>query len=129
MFRRATFLRCLMVAAVLAFASSSMWAQTSSKSATTEKPAAKKFRGRLPNNYGKIGLDQKQKTAIYAIQEKYSTEIDELEARIAELKIKQGEEILAVLTADQKTALNALQSKSKSTAKATTPAAETAPEE
>src|SRR5688572_655874 len=118
MFRRATFLRCLMVGMVFAFASSSMWAQTSSKSPATQKAAEKKFRGRLPNNYGKIGLDAKQKSAIYAVQEKYSTEIDELEARIAELKTKQSEEILAILTAEQKTALNAIQSKSKSTAKA-----------
>src|SRR5688500_6931750 len=101
---RATFLRCLAVALVLAFASSSMWAQTESKTTTTQKAAAKKFRGRLPNNYGRIGLDAKQREMIYSIQEKYHTEKEELEARLAEIKVKESEEILAVLTAEQQTA-------------------------
>jgi Spy/CpxP family protein refolding chaperone len=125
---RATFLRCLVIALALVFVSSSMWAQTGSKKPTTQNAAAKKFRGRLPNNYGRIGLDTKQREAIYAIQEKYHTEKEELEARLAEIKVKEGEEILAVLTAEQQTALKALQSKTKTAGKATD-ATTTAPEE
>ncbi len=67
---------------------------------------------------------------IYSIQEKYHTEKEELEARLAEIKVKEGEEILAVLTAEQQTALKTLlQSKTKTTAKAAASATETAPEE
>lgn len=124
---RATLLRGVMVAFILSLVASSMWAQTESKKTTTQNATAKKFRGRLPNNYGKIGLDQKQKAAIYAIQEKYNTEKEELEARLAEIKVKEGEEILAVLTAEQQTALKALQSKTKTPGKAE--ATPTAPEE
>jgi Spy/CpxP family protein refolding chaperone len=117
---RATLLRGLSVVLVLVFASSVMWAQTESKPTTTQKATAKKFRGRLPNNFGKVGLDAKQREAIYAIQEKYNTEKEELEARLAEIKVKEGEEILAVLTAEQQTALKALQSKTKTPGKAET---------
>lgn len=118
---RATLLRGLSMVLVLVFASSVMWAQTESKPTTTQKAAAKKFRGRLPNNFGKVGLDAKQREAIYAIQEKYHSEKEELEARLAEIKVKESEEILAVLTAEQQTALKALQSKTKTPGKGATP--------
>ncbi len=115
---RPTLLRCSLVVCLMAFATTSMWAQTGSKSAEPAKTAAKKFRGRLPNGYGKLGLDQKQKTAIYKVQEKFHGEIEALEAQIDALKAKQSEEILAILTAEQKAALNLPQNKSKTTTKA-----------
>ena len=115
---RARFLHTVVVALVLAFAGSSMWAQTGSKTTTVQKVAATKFRGRLPNNYGKVGLDARQKEAIYAIQEKYYNEKEELEARLAEIKVKESEEVLAVLTPQQQAALKSLQDKTKSAGKA-----------
>lgn len=123
---RTSFLRGFTTALVLtfAFATTSMWAQTGNKTTTTQKAAATKFRGRLPNNYGRIGLEEKQKAAIYAIQERYHTEKEELEARLAEIKVKESEEVLAVLTAEQQAALKALQNKPKTPAKATAPASE-----
>jgi phage shock protein A len=101
-----------------------MWAQTGTKTTTTQKPAATKFRGRLPNGYGKLGLDSKQRTAIYAVQEKFHAEIDELEQRIEALKTKQNEEILAVLTAEQKAALQTSLDKTKTPGKTTKPSTE-----
>ena len=92
MFRAAS-LRYVLLACVLAFATSPMLAQTQTQSKTpkdtaktTSKTPPKKFRGRVPNNYGKIGLDTKQKQDIYAIQAKYAAELDELEKRIEMLK-------------------------------------------
>lgn len=124
--------RCLMIACLFAFATSSMWAQTGSplkkasdgKTATTQKTQVKKFRGRLPRNYGKIGLLPKQRAAIYGIQEKYHAEIEELEQRLAALKAQEGEEIYAVLDTDQKAALKALEDKRKASSAKTTAATE-----
>lgn len=119
-----TLLRFSMIAALLAFATTtSMWAQTESKS-TTQKTAAKKFRGRLPNYYGQIGLSRKQRTDIYAIQEKYHLQIDELEAKLEELKLKQSEEIYAVLTPAQKESLKTLKERRRGS-RAKTAASET----
>lgn len=70
--------------------------------ADDEKPAAKKTRLRLPNNYGKLGLNQEQRQRIYAIQADYGKRIDELEAQLAALREKRDQECLGVLTPEQK---------------------------
>jgi Spy/CpxP family protein refolding chaperone len=70
----------------------------------------------LPNGWPKLGLDSKQVAKIYSVQEKFHTEIEELEHRLEELKTKQGEEMLAVLTAEQQAALKAQKEKPKATA-------------
>ena len=120
-----------MVAGLLAFATTTVSSQTSSSkttkttpSATTEttpKTAAQKFRGRLPNNYGKLGLSAQQRDLIYAIQAKHHAEIEELEARLAAIKVQQADEIQAVLTPEQKTGLEGLNGKKKAIAKKTEP--------
>jgi hypothetical protein len=116
MFRPAL-LRCFLVACALAFITNSRWGQT--KTTATQKTAEKTekpFRGRLPNGWPKLGLDSKQVAKIYSVQEKFHTEIEELEHRLEELKTKQGEEMLAVLTAEQQAALKAQKEKPKATA-------------
>ncbi len=109
---RLTPFRCLLVLGLLAFATSSMWAQTETpapKKPTekTEAPA-KKYRGRLPNNYGKLGLLPKQKEQIYAIQGKYEAELDKIVEQIKKIKSDRDQEIQSVLTDAQKLALKEL---------------------
>jgi hypothetical protein len=61
----------------------------------------KKFRGRLPNNYGNVGISDTQRKTIYGIQAGYRKQLVALTQQIAELKSKQSEELEAVLTAAQ----------------------------
>src|SRR4051812_20033810 len=63
---------------------------------------AVKAKGFLPPNWKKLGLTDAQVQDVYKIQGKYNTEIDKLEAKIAELKAARDKELKTVLTADQK---------------------------
>lgn len=74
-------------------------------------------KGRLPANYGKIGLTEPQKTKIYGIQGKYDDQLDALEKQIETLKEKRDHEVEAVLTDDQKKILKNLVDTSKETKK------------
>jgi Spy/CpxP family protein refolding chaperone len=69
-----------------------------------DEPAAK-LKGKLPSHWGKIGLTDSQKQTIYQIQGKYDPEIEKLDAKLAEMKATRDKEMKAVLTADQKKAL------------------------
>lgn len=115
---QATPFRVLMFAGLFALATSSMWAQTGSDSdgetAESTKPMIKEFRGRLPNNYGQIGLLPEQREEIYAIQKKYHREIEELKLRLATLEAQEDKEVYNVLDDEQKAALKALRDKRKS---------------
>lgn len=96
---------------------------TAKVQAAGAKPTAdaEKPKGRVPNNYGKIGLSEEQRTKILSIQAKLDGEIDKLEAQIAQLKAQKEKEVEAVLTAEQKTKLaelTAATAKKKSDAKA-----------
>lgn len=68
---------------------------------------------RLPANYGKIGVSDDQRKKIYEIQNKYSEQIANLQKQLAELRSKENAEVEAVLTAEQKKALQAANDESK----------------
>jgi hypothetical protein len=76
------------------------------KSKATDKKAGgkkpRKFRGRLPQYYGQIGLSAKQRKDIYAIQISYRERLQKLEQQLRDLRAKQSSEIEAVLTSEQK---------------------------
>lgn len=74
------------------------------------KPEAKADakKGRLPSNYGKLGLTDAQKTKIYGVQGSYEDQLDALEKQTAALKSKRDGEIEAILTPEQKKILQAL---------------------
>lgn len=104
-------------ALLLAFTSTFAWTQESGTQSTTKKVAEKagasdeeKAAGRLPNNYGKLGLNDKQKKSIYAAQTKYGAEISALIKQVEELRAKRDAEVEGVLTAEQKVKLQELQS-------------------
>ena len=69
----------------------------------------RKFRGRLPNNYGKVGVSDAQRKTIYGIQLGYRKQREALTEQLADLKSKQNDEVEAVLTDDQRKELKSLQ--------------------
>jgi hypothetical protein len=66
--------------------------------AAPKKPA--KARGRLPAFYNQV-VDDSQREDIYAIQQKYAEEIEQLEAALNDLIDKRDTEVAGVLTAEQ----------------------------
>lgn len=70
------------------------------------KPTTKKFKGRLPNHYGKLNLSDTQRDKIYKIQADYKSEIDSLKKQLAELNKKKNAEIVSVLEPSQKSILD-----------------------
>lgn len=67
--------------------------------------ARKPPRGRVPNGFGKIGISEQQKEEIYEIQARYRDQVDALLVQLEELKSQEAEEIVNILTDDQKEAL------------------------
>jgi hypothetical protein len=63
-----------------------------------------KFRGRLPAHYGDI-VSEAQRVQIYAVQEKYARQIDELKDKLTLLEAQRDREIENVLSAEQKARL------------------------
>jgi len=97
------------------------FAQDSSKPAATKaadkKSDATTKKGRLPANFGKLGLNDTQKDKIYAIQGSYSDQLDALEAQVAAVKAKRDHEVEGVLTEDQRKVLKNLTDAAKDKAK------------
>ena len=62
---------------------------------------------RLPANYGKIGVSEDQRKKIYEIQGKYKDQIAALQKQLADVRTKEAAEVEAVLTPEQKKALQA----------------------
>jgi Spy/CpxP family protein refolding chaperone len=90
-----------------------VWAQDAPKpgakpTAIAANQAAEKLTGRLPNNYAKVGVTDAQRQRIYALQAKYSAQIDALTQQLEELRQKRDAEVEGVLTPDQKEKLKAL---------------------
>lgn len=74
-------------------------ARSSSKDDTKKEVA--KPSGRLPKNWGKLGLTAEQKQRIYEIQGKHHEQISALEGEIAKRRRDLDEEMRSVLTPDQ----------------------------
>ena len=87
---------------------------TNSKSGEKKSGDAKKI-NRLPSNFGKLGLSDSQRDKIYGIQNSFADQIDSLESQIDAMKQKRDKEIDAVLSADQRKALNDLAETAKDT--------------
>ena len=63
-----------------------------------------RFRGRLPPYYGDV-VSEAQRVQIYAVQEKYARQIDELKDKMTLLETQRDREIENVLSAEQKARL------------------------
>jgi Spy/CpxP family protein refolding chaperone len=57
---------------------------------------------RVPPGYGRLGLTDQQKAAIYKVQAKYSPQIRDLEKQADELRAKRDAECEAILTPAQR---------------------------
>jgi Spy/CpxP family protein refolding chaperone len=102
---------CVSLLAMQGFAqeatSGSKGADGKAKAVARKAAAAKKgSKSRLPNYYGKLDLEESQKTQIYAIRDKYRADIEKLEQQLEELRNKESQEIEAVLKPEQKTKLS-----------------------
>jgi len=119
--------RAVLAAAILA--SSAIGSVAIGQETTADPPAAaqKKFRGRLPNYYRHV-VDQKQREAIYAIQEEYAAKIAALQAQLDAMVEERDGKVAGVLTAEQAQKVKQLadEAKAKRDAKKT---AETPPDE
>lgn len=109
---------CLLTGTMAIFTCCSLigFAQDTAKP-TAGKPAAKEEakadskdskKGRLPPQYGKLGLTDAQKAKIYSVQGKYEDQLDALEKQINDLKAKRDNEVESALTDDQRKILKAL---------------------
>jgi hypothetical protein len=85
-------------------------AETPAPEAT--KPKKRQFRGRLPAYYNRV-VDPKQREKIYAIQREYAPKIDALKAQLAELTAERDENVEAVLTPEQLSAVEKLRAEAK----------------
>jgi hypothetical protein len=65
-----------------------------------------KVKGRLPANWGRLGLSDSQVQAIYRVQNKHNEEIAKLKEKIKELEAARERESKAILTTEQKKRLD-----------------------
>jgi glucan phosphorylase len=91
-------------------------AKKETKDSKDNKDTAK-AKGVLPQNWSKIGLTDEQKQKVYIIDAKFDKQIDELIAKIKELKDDKRKEQLKVLTDDQKKRLEEIIKKAAGTDK------------
>jgi hypothetical protein len=79
-----------------------------------------KLRGQLPQNYGKLGLRDDQKQAIYKVRADYKTKIDQLRKQLEKLRADEKEALEKLLTPEQLKRLKEIRSGEKSTDKSKT---------
>lgn len=116
----------LSLALLMPFALSSITANGADEAKSKKAEAKEKapVKGRLPQYYSKVDVDDKQRETIYKIQADYDAQIDKLTAELAALKSKRDTEIRAVLTKDQQKKLDtAIEEAKKAKAKSATEAA------
>ncbi len=79
------------------------------------KPATprKKPRGRLPNQYGQLGISEQQRTKIYELQSGFNAQIAKLRDQIDLLETQRNTEVRNVLTEDQQKRYDELVAKAK----------------
>lgn len=71
----------------------------------TAKDEPVKFKGVLPQNWGKLGLSDEQKQKVYKVQNDYDQKMATLEKQLKDLKAQEKSEMEKVLTEAQKARL------------------------
>ena len=89
------------------------WSQDKAKPTTKAAEPAKKVTNRLPSNFGKLGLTDAQRDKVYAVNEKYDAQLDDLEEQLKALRARRASEVEAVLSVEQKTILKDLTDEAK----------------
>jgi len=85
---------CLMAASIASAA------EAESSKAAAPAAEAKGPRGRLPAYYAEV-VDEKQRAAIYSIQQEYAERIKQLRSQLEAVTKERDQKILAVLTPEQ----------------------------
>jgi Spy/CpxP family protein refolding chaperone len=75
------------------------------KSGSDKKDTPGKARGTLPQYWKQLGLSEEQRQKIYATQNKYQVQIDQLSQQIQELRKHRQSELEKILTDEQKARL------------------------
>lgn len=109
--------RNILVGVALALVLVGGWSQSQ------DKEEAKPTTRRLPNNYSKVGLRQSQRDAVYAIQDKYADQIEDLIRQVEELRKQRDAEIEKVLNDEQRAELKKLMEEAASKSKGKKPGA------
>ena len=91
------------------------WSPLTGQERKAEKPKVtrKEARGRLPAYY-KAVVTEEQKAKIYAVQTKYAAQIEDLQSQLQTLRLKQNEEIEALLSKEQLDKITTLKAESDS---------------
>jgi hypothetical protein len=76
-----------------------------------------KLRGQLPQYFGKLGLRDDQKQAIYKVRADYKVKKDQLQKQLDKLKADEKEALEKLLTPEQLKRLKEIRSGEKSTDK------------
>jgi Spy/CpxP family protein refolding chaperone len=94
-------------------------AATSNTAASTTDANAdnSKVKGRLPTGWGKLGITDVQKQAIYKVEATYDAQLDSLRKQVTDLEAKRAADMRNVLTAAQQKQLDDMAT-AKSTKKA-----------
>jgi hypothetical protein len=108
----------ILAVGVLAAAGLSAWG--AEDKAPVKKTVGKSYH-RLPAHYGSI-VNEKQRKAIYEIQDEYQPKIEALKRQLDSLKKERDEKISAVLTEEQRKRLKEAAAKGKSKSKDAPPA-------
>ena len=82
--------------------------QAVAEDAPVKADAKKESRGRLPAQYGKLGLSDEIKDELYQIDGEYDSKIDALAAEIKELQVEGEAKMQEKLTESQRTQLKTL---------------------
>lgn len=75
------------------------------KKDSKDTPSTTKYKGFLPQNWGKLGLSEKQKQDVYKTQTEYREKIDSLKGQIKKLEEQEKADLFKVLTDEQKARL------------------------
>ena len=103
-----TMTRVLVIAALTAGVGSATWLASTVAQEAAPVAAAPRVgddeAGRLPPGYTVV-VTKAQRARIYAIQEKYESQLEDLKKQIAAIESKRDQEIEGLLDAEQKTIL------------------------
>ncbi|HUE71144.1 MAG TPA: hypothetical protein VMP01_09670 [Pirellulaceae bacterium] len=98
------------------------WSPLTGQEKKAEKPKVTKkaAKGRLPAFYKNV-VNEEQRSKIYEIQQKYASQIEDLQSQLESVRKKQTEEIEAVLSKEQLDKVTSLKAESDTKKKKDSP--------
>src|SRR5580692_2832642 len=93
---------CLLFSGMILLTSNGLYSQDK------KDDPAPKVKVALPSGWGKLDLTADQKASIHKVQIKYKEEIDKLKDKIKEMQTEEKQEMVKLLTPEQKKKLTEL---------------------